>query len=144
MIKRSNCLFFAWKAWRRWGGYFALRKVRHPSGVGWHWLVRHPRFDRWVGWEPHEYYESPMREALAKLWYPGRIARDDKPRRLAMAKEMQGTKIEFTLTDEAGNIINKVTSEIPAMPPEAASQLQLDIMDAFTAMHRKWHGKKFG
>lgn len=141
---RSNCLLFALAAWWRWrkqGAYLALRKTRHL--IGYHWLVRHPRFDRWVAFEPLRYFDATWREALAKLWYAGKIARDDKPRRTNMAKGTQSVAVEFRLT-ENGKVVNRVVSEIPEMAPEAASRLQADLLAALRAMHLDWHEKKFG
>lgn len=140
-LRRSNCLLFALAAWRRWGGYFAVRRTRHL--VGWHWLVRHPRYDRWVAFEPMQYHATWWREAVAKLWYAGRVVRDDKPRSVNMAKGTQSVAVEFRLV-ENGKVVNRVVSEIPEMSPESASRLQADLLAALRAMHLEWHQQKFG
>jgi hypothetical protein len=85
--RRSNCFFFALlyfvRCWRYWARnrarckthpYWALRPSLHITG--WHWLVRHPRFDRWVHYEPATPKGIPL-AALDKIWYRGRVTRDD-------------------------------------------------------------------
>ncbi len=37
----------------------------------------HPRFGRWIHYEPKRPKEELVRAAVDKLWYAGHIARDD-------------------------------------------------------------------
>jgi hypothetical protein len=76
-VRRSNCFFWAlvaWWRWRRQGAYFALRLSRHIWG--WHWLVYHPRFKRWVHYEPR-WVDGCPKVIWVKLLYPGIVKRDD-------------------------------------------------------------------
>jgi hypothetical protein len=85
--RRSNCFVFAlWyfvRCWAYWARnkrrcktypYWSLRPSLHITG--WHWLVRHPKFDRWVHYEPVTPKGIPI-AALDKIWYHGRVTRDD-------------------------------------------------------------------
>jgi hypothetical protein len=75
-VCRSNCFFFAaiaWWRWRRKGAYWWMRESRHIAG--WHWGVYYRgRFIHYDVLEPR----SPWwRAAIHKLWYEGRIRRND-------------------------------------------------------------------
>jgi hypothetical protein len=78
-MRRSNCFVFALVLWWRWRrdprAYLAWRRSLHITGL--HWLVRHPRYDRWLHWQPHIPKARWHRAMWHKLWYMGRITRDD-------------------------------------------------------------------
>ncbi len=40
-------------------------------------MVMHPRFGRWIHYEPRVPEVLLIRAAIHKLWYEGRITRDD-------------------------------------------------------------------
>lgn len=75
MRRRSNCFIFAWWLYWKKGGYIALRKSRHLSGWGWHWLWS-PNLRVWIHYVPREVMPVP-RAFLHKLWYHGKIVRGD-------------------------------------------------------------------
>lgn len=76
---KSNCFFFALKAWFRWknkGAYWAVRKLREERNwIGLHWLVNYK--GRWIHFEPISPKETIIESAIHKLWYEGTIKRTD-------------------------------------------------------------------
>lgn len=133
-MRRSNCLFFALAAWRRWGGYFAVRRTRHL--VGWHWLVRHPRYDRWVAFEPLAYHATWWREVVAKLWYAGRVVRDDKPRRIAMKNPVLTLAVHVS-TDRQKDAYSEVKT-YKGMDDVQIAQFQAELSAAYTTVLQNW------
>lgn len=76
-VSRSNCFFFAFWMWATRGGYFAVRRTRHMSGVGWHWLWSRD-LKHWLHYEPDDPKELPA-AIWHKVWYKGRVVRGDRP-----------------------------------------------------------------
>ena len=88
-MRRSNCFvwaawFFFFRAWPYWlknkrkcRDYprWTTRPSRHIWGL--HWLVMHPRYGRWIHYEPRVPEVLFIRAAIHKLWYEGQIVRDD-------------------------------------------------------------------
>ena len=133
MGRRGNCLWFALAAWLRWPeSYFAVRRTRHL--VGWHWLIHHR--GRWIAWEPLHYHDSVWREMLAKLWYSGRVARDDKPRSTTMNDAT--VTISFNIATKAHPNAHSTTLVYNGMDAAQIAQFELDLLEAFAAMQAKW------
>lgn len=82
-VLRSNCFLFAW--WLYLGpwrgvGYCAIRRVKPPLPIGWHWVfIPFRRPMRTVHFEPVERKSTWWAAAIHKLWFRGRIRRYDFP-----------------------------------------------------------------
>jgi hypothetical protein len=73
---KSNCLFFAFKAWWRWRkkrAYVAFRKSDHITGL--HWLVNYK--GRWIHFQPRKPKERLAKAIIHKLYFEGYISRRD-------------------------------------------------------------------
>jgi hypothetical protein len=73
-MSRSNCFVFAWWMFFTRGGYIAVRKSRHITGFHWLWSAD---LKRWLHYEPIKPKKLPY-VIWDKLWFHGRIKRDDK------------------------------------------------------------------
>lgn len=85
------------------------------------------------------YYGTWWREAVAKIWYEGRIVRDDEPKGAAMPKQDGYTvTIEFKITPPDGGEHFSEVKTYPRMSKEQVAEFQADLLEAQLAMHRKW------
>jgi hypothetical protein len=79
MRRRSNCFVWAFVVWiklvrRGERAYLCWRISDHITGL--HWLVWHPRYRRWIHYEPMTPKRLPA-AAWHKLLYHGRVKRGD-------------------------------------------------------------------
>lgn len=136
-MKRSNCFFFAlslWLRWRKQGAYFAVRNTRHL--VGWHWVVQHPKYKRWIGYEPYVYHGTWWREAVAKFWYRGKIVRDDKLRNTNMKNPVLTLSMHVS-TDKEKDAFNDVKT-YKGMDAVQIAQFQAELAQAFADVLSKY------
>ena len=62
------------KLWLTRGGYVAMRRSRHITGIHWLWSKD---TKRWVHYTPIRPKDQLVFAAFHKLWYRGKIQRDD-------------------------------------------------------------------
>ena len=77
MRRRSNCFVFALLFWIRRGGYLAVRLSRPPLDLGLHWVWISEDRRRILHYAPADRAEHWYTAIFHKLWYTGKIKRED-------------------------------------------------------------------
>lgn len=76
---------------------------------------------------------------FAKLWYAGRIVRDDK---LGVKMRSPTVVVAFTISTEDQPETHSTVLTYNGMTPQQIAAFETELLEAFLAVHKKWASGK--